>query len=416
VAPIPPRPPHPFALHALMESGRRLAGAIGLLLIVAADTEAQKGDRGSVDAPRLALGFAVDTTVVPATTWGVDPALAARPAVVRLWRDYLAVRTDSSKRGSFWSAADRRLAPDPDLALTSADYIGSASAVLIEALPLVAGDSARWVLRTVYVGGGTASRPGLLAVERVHVVREDGRWALTRPAVADTAGWRRERVGVLEFIVHPSLSFDRRRAEDTARWVDETARRFGVADPAPISYFQLPNLEAAWRVAGLDWAVDTDRVGGRAYTRARIVLAADPRFGEAYRHEIAHVLLSSWTAGAPAFVGEGVAYWLGGARGVPFPAMMGDLANFLARHPAIGLRAVLEGKYGGPAASAQFPSVAGLFELAHRRGGDAGVRRLVEAARRERPTPETIAAALALSPGELETAWRALVASYRASS
>lgn len=373
---------------------------------------AQTPDSVAARTARLALGFAVDTTAVPATWWGVDPALAARPAVVRFWRDYLVVRGDSVRRLALWSAADRRRMPDPDLALASAGYIQDANAVLVEAIPLLAGDPSRWVLRTVYVGGGTASRPGLLAMERVHVVREGARWALAHPSAVETAGWHRVRVGPFEYVVHPTLRFDSARAAETARWAEVTARRFGISNPAPITYYQLPDLEAAFRVMGLDWTITTDRVGGRANPRARIVLAADPRFGEAYRHEIVHVLLAPWIGEAPGFVGEGIAYWLGGARGQPFPATMRDLAAFLTRQPALGLRIILDEENQGASASARFPAAAAVFELAYRRGGDAAVRRLVDRMRQETPTLESVAVALGMAPIELDAGWRALVLSY----
>lgn len=373
---------------------------------------AQTPNSVAVGKSRLALGFAVDTTAGPATWWGVDAALAARPAVVRLWRDYLAVRGDSIRRPALWSAADRRRTPDPDLALASADYIQGANAVLIEALPLVAGDSSRWVLRTVYVGGGTAARPGLLAMERVHVVRDGTRWVLAHPSAIETAGWHRARVGALEYVVHPSLRFDAARAAETARWVETIAQRFGIPSPAPITYYQLPDLEAAFRVMGLDWTLTTDRVGGRANPQARIVLAADTRFGEAYRHEIAHVLLDSWIGDASVFVGEGIAYWLGGARGQPFAAMMRDLAAFLTRHPTLALGAFLREEQPGAVASARLPAAAAVFEMAYRRGGDTAVRRLVDRTRQVPPTLDSVAAALGMTPPELDARWRALVLSY----
>ena len=335
----------PFVIIPTLARAARVLGPLGwyaAVLFAAAPmacVEAQ--DSTAVPSGRLALGFAVDTTVVPATWWGVDPALSARPAVVRLWRDYLAVRGDRARRTAFWSAADRSRAPDPDLALGSEGYIVGANAVLVEALPIVPGDSTRWVLRTMYVGGGTAARPGLLAMERVHVVREGGQWVLAHPSTVETAGWRRVRVGRLDYVVHPALAFDSARAAETAEWVDQTAQRFEIANPASITYYQVPDLQAASRVMGLDWALSSDRVGGRANPAARVVLAADPRFGEAYRHEIAHVLLAPWLGEVTSFAGEGLAYWLGGARGRTFPGLMRNLEEFLTREPAVRLGTIM---------------------------------------------------------------------------
>ena len=67
------------------------------------------------------------------------------------------------------------------------------------------------------------------------------------------------------------------------------------------------------------------------------------------------------------------------------------------------------------AASARFPAAAAVFELAHRRGGDTAVRRVVDTSRAGNPSLGDIAAALGTTTTDLEAAWRALVLSYAAS-
>ena len=320
--------------------------AASLWLVAArASSEAQSPGAGT-PARQLTLGFAVDTNIVHGAWWGVDPARAVLPEVVRTWSDYLAIRHDPSRRASFWAVADRARAADPDPLLVSESYLLDGNPILIEALPLVAGDPSRWLLRTIYVRGGTVNRPGILGIERVHVVREtsgDGRtrWALASPTPIETAGWQRARVGRIEYVVHPSMRFHRERAEETARWAEGILRRFNVTDSAPVTYYQVPDLQAGFHALGLDLALSADRVGGRASPLTRVVVAADPRYGEAYYHELVHVLLHSVAGGRSAFVGEGIAYWLGGARGSPFDGMMHDLATYLDARPAITLEKIL---------------------------------------------------------------------------
>ncbi|MEX1187055.1 MAG: hypothetical protein WEA80_10740 [Gemmatimonadaceae bacterium] len=249
-------------------------------------------------------------------------------------------------------------------------------------------------------------------MERIHVVQEEGRWVLAHPSSAETEGWRRERVGLIEYVVHPVLRFDATRALETAQWVEDTAQRFGVSDVRPITYYLVPDLPAAFRVMGLDWGLTSDRVGGKANARARVVFAADPRFGEAYLHELAHVLLHPITGGASAFVQEGIAQWLGGARGKALPGVLHDLAGYLDRRPTIGLRAILTDDGSSAAASARFPAAAAVFELVHRRGGDTAIRNFLTAMGKDEPTLDSLARALGMVPAELESEWRALVRSY----
>jgi hypothetical protein len=288
-----------------------------------------------------------------------------RPAVVRLWREYLAERGDGARRPAFWPAADRRRTPDPDPALAAEGYTAGASA---QCHARVGAPTRR--RRRVAVGAPHGIRrrrqsdaPGVLAMERVQAVREGDGLALHHPSGVETAGWRRARLDRLEYVVHPALRFNVRRTAETARRVEATARRFGVADRAPITYYQVPDLEAACRVMGLDWALSADRVGRRANPGARAVFAADPRFGEASRHEFAPVrrapvLHAPWLGGASAFVGEGIASWLGGARGRPFPEMTRDRVSVLARQPALGPVGILASDAAPAAASPRLPAAA----------------------------------------------------------
>ena len=394
-----------------------IRGALVSLLLGVFATACAETPSESPAKRELALGFAVDTTAVPGAWWGVDSARIVLPEIVRTWREYLLVRHIPAQRAAFWTAADRARALDPDPLPTSESYLLDGRPLLIEALPLVAGDASRWVLRTVYVGGGTADHPGLLGMERTYIVRETGtdgkaRWALASPVPFETAGWTRASVGRIDYVVHPSLSFARARATATAAWTDSLTNRFSVPATGQITYFQVPDLQTGNRVIGLEWVLSGDRAGGRASPVARIVLAANPRYAEAYKHELVHVLLHPLLGGRSAFVSEGVSYWLGGARGLSFIELMRDLGSYLEGQPTLTLASILAEDEGGPATSAQFPAAAAIFELAHRRSGDQLVRRLIDTLGSGSPTVADVARALDTTASELESDWRTLVTSY----
>ncbi|WP_337171306.1 hypothetical protein [Gemmatimonas aurantiaca] len=385
-------------------------------VVIGAEASAQSSAQASRSPPSLALGFAVDTTALPAAWWGIDPARVVLPEVVRFWRDYLAIRRDSSKRAVHWERSGTTGDPDP-LPVT-APYLLDGAPLLIEAVPVVAGDASRWLLRTMYVGGGTATRPGLLGLERTIVTgrhEADGtwEWKLLSPESFETAEWRHERIGPIMYVVHPGITFDRRRAESTARWADSLLTRFGLARREPVIYYQTPNLQEGMRISGFEWLPTAERVGGRASPAAGVVVAADPRYGEDYRHELAHVLLAPLVTGRPVFVVEGIAYWLGGARGDDFPGLMRSLASFLADHPTFTPDTILASDGSGVIGSARLPVAASFFELVHRRNGDQGVRRLVEALETTEPTLARLATIMGMSREQVVTEWRALLAEYR---
>ena len=389
---------------ALARRARRLS-ARGLVVAAALGAAAACADA----QPRpLGLGFAVDTAATAGTTWGLDAARDSVASVVRAWEANLRVRGDSAARRRLWSAADQARHREPDLQLVAAGYVADASPTVLDVQPLRAGDASAFLVRTLYTGRGSGEHPGVLALERVHVVREGGRWALAHPIADETRGWRRERVGAIEYVVHPSQPFDAAQAAEAARWTAELARRFGVAPLAPITYYQLPDLEAQSRLLGFDFAISADRVGGRADVRNRLVFAADPRFGAAYLHEIAHVVLQPVIGGMDPFWAEGMAYWLGGSRGMTPPAMLRSLGAWLAARPGMGLRAIVDGD-DPITQSARFPAAAAVLEAVHRRGGDAAVRRLLQRAGHAPVTFAALASAAGMPAAELERAWRAVV-------
>jgi hypothetical protein len=66
----------------------------------------------------------------------------------------------------------------------------------------------------------------------------------------------------------------------------------------------------------------------------RMVLTGDGAGGEAYRHELVHIVLQPLhTERTHALIGEGIATWLGGSLGSDFPALMREHAAFLRAHP-----------------------------------------------------------------------------------
>src|SRR5439155_3990697 len=98
--------------------------------------------------------------------------------------------------------------------------------------------------------------------------------------------------------------------------------------------------------------------------------------GEAYRHELAHIILAPEVGRRTApLLAEGLMTWTGGSAGLDYPHLLPGLARYLAAHPGLSLEAVMEDPpprtgtldvgYGG---------LAVLCDLVHRGRGLAGLR------------------------------------------
>jgi hypothetical protein len=335
-------------------------------------------------APRPAAGVRLDVN------WGVDTAAVAQdytagnrpnpvPAVLAPWRAYLEDRPDSLHPSPHWSAAEQRaLAPGAEYDFTRAfvfpgrRWARAVRTTVLDVTPAEA-DSSAWQVRTLFAAVGRDSAVRALGVVRTRVAREGGRWVLASPLAAATRGWRRERVGRIAYVSAPGRAFDRARAARAARFVDSLALAFGVAPPDSIAYLVAGSADEAQRALGMEWTLATP---GRAYAAGRFVYSGDPRLGEFYAHELAHLVLDPVAgAGVPGMAQEGVATWVGGSLGRDFASLMRGYGEFLRGRPDVTLTGVVRGDYAHDAGWR--PAGALLFQMVHERGGMPAVRALL---------------------------------------
>jgi hypothetical protein len=214
---------------------------------------------------------------------------------------------------------------------------------VLEITPVAPGVDDRYVVRTLFASDTDASvglRPS--AVTRVFAVRSGQSWVFTNVIDDATAGWRRERVGPITYVIEPGYPFDRRRAQDAVAFVDSLATAFELPAADAFIYYVASGREPIHRIMGIDWSVGGPGVG-YASRANRMVFSGDPRAGENYRHELAHYMLQPLHArGTHPLIGEGVATWLGGAMGKDFRTLAGEYAAYLLENPDISLDTVID--------------------------------------------------------------------------
>src|SRR2546429_1737703 len=155
-----------------------------------------------------------------------------------------------------------------------------------------------------------------------------------------TRNWNRETIGRITFVFPRTHSFARARAQRTAAFVDSLASAFEVQAPPAIRYYFADDLRETLRAAGLElFPLGSDTVGGRADVANRLVLIGSSSSGEAYRHEVAHVVLRPFVASLkPAgLVQEGLMTWTGGSAGVRVRSLMTALKRYLDAPPDVTL-------------------------------------------------------------------------------
>src|SRR5256886_3909328 len=231
--PLGARPP-------LSTIGPMRVAAIGVLLATSFGAPPTACAQLDATPIHLAVGFGVDTTASPAHE------------IFALWRDYLTGRADSVRARTYWSRNEQGRGPVFDL-LSGYVYQGFSNFTVVHLAPAVGLDST-YVVRTLVTAVDDSTpdvRP--LALYRVYVIREGGKWVLANPLPRLTRHWKRNTIGVVTFVYPPTQAFARARAGASAHFVDSLARAFDLPPPSPITYYFTDDLVDMSAALGLDF-------------------------------------------------------------------------------------------------------------------------------------------------------------------
>jgi len=348
-------------------------------------------------AIHIAVGFGVDTTASPAHE------------IFALWRSYLTGRADSLHATRYWSRKEQEQWLVFDL-LSGYVYQGFSNFTVVHLAP-AAGLDSTYLVRTLVTAVDASTqdvRP--LALYRVYVIREGGKWVLANALPRLTRDWKRETIGLVTFVYPPTYWFRRRRAEATAHFVDSLARAFGLPAPSPITYYFTDNLIDMFGALGLDFfPLGSDTVGGRSNTINRLAFVGSSSAGEAYRHELAHIVLQplvgrGTTAG---LVMEGLMTWSGGSAGLDYKDLLPGLTAYVAAHPDLTLKSIMTSpppRVG--TLDVGYNTFATLCHLIYEAGGLAGLRTWLNAGREPDDVLSAAARLLHVPAGQLDELWR----------
>jgi len=347
-------------------------------------------------AVHVALGF------------GVDTARSPNRELFALYQHYLAHRLDSIRPNPDWSSSEQQRWPVFDL-VGGYVYQGFPNITVVQLAPAVGLDSTYLIRALVSSIDDSTQAVRPLALFRIYVARESGRWVLANALPRMTREWRRETIGTVTFSYPPTHRFARVRAEATARFVDSLSRAFNLPAPETDYYFS-DDLSETWRVMGLEFFPQgSDTVGGRSNTFDKLVFVGSSSAGETYRHELAHVVLQPLISEyhPPGMIMEGLMTWTGGRTGRGFSELLGGLTDYLTGHPQITLDTVLEHP---PARDGDvdvgYDGAATLCAMAFAMGGNAAVLDLLSAGGDPTATLDRAARILGVPRAGLDAKWR----------
>jgi hypothetical protein len=191
--------------------------------------------------------------------------------------------------------------------------------------------------------------------------------------------------------------------------VDSIAAAFDVPVPRGIRYYVTPNVDAMFRMMGLDFFPSgPDTAGGRSNAIDRLVFSGSANAGEAYHHELAHVVFSPLSRGRTFWlVSEGLATWTGGSAGLRFQDLLPGLARYLRLHPEV----TLDGVAAHPpvregTVDVGYDGFAVLCQMVFEKGGAFAMKALTDAGTSADAALDSAARLLGLSRSDLRAAWR----------
>lgn len=346
-----------------------------VLLALAASLSAVACSALACDAqpapPSVSIGFGVDT---------VESDVGA---IVRLVRSYLAKPDTSASARAHWSMTNPLDARAGDLARFYA-YQGFPVTIagVVSAAP---GDSV-YIVKLLHARADRQGSVMPMAMQRLYAVQAPASqygWLLSNALPRLTAAWATHVAEPVTFHYAPGQRRDTVRARRTVRFIDSVSALFGVARPTHVDYYVTQSPDEYHRALGLDFFVRPSgrgtATGGNAMTQANILLAGDPAQGEAYLHEVVHLIVRDRFGGGT-LLGEGIPSWLAGSKGRDKVALARVLAAYQRTHPATTLGEIIGGEVKGGWTNAEtdalYATGAVYVESVFRRGGLPALRRL----------------------------------------
>lgn len=322
---------------------------------------------------RVSLGFGVDTT------------LADVGSIVRTVVEYFRLPKPGRTPTALWNQAEQKLRPNYDI--TARMVFQGAPATIVAVVP-TGEDHREYVVKTLFAGAdsnGTNIRP--LAIQRLYATRVGDRWELSSALPRLTWDWSTREAGPIVYHIPPGWQFNDGNAHRAVNFVDSLARSLEIDPPHRIDYYLARSTEDMYRILGLDFYVEpsgpgTGR-GGRAFVHAGIVLSGNPALGEAYLHELVHVVTGRGRPDSLTndLVQEGLAVWLAGSRGRSYAEVVRQLLEYQRARPGVGLEDLVRGRvpggWGNSEADALYATAALIVDATYSSLEGEGLQRLL---------------------------------------
>lgn len=305
-------------------------------------------------------------------------------AVYRVWNAYLESRAGKRAQRAdapspYWLLSEQKQWPFYDMASSYLNDDAEPVIISIKRADVRSANVYRLITRFYPRGNKPTEDLWRNAMTMtVYAVRDGGDWKLSSALSRNIANWKRDTVGPITYVYAPTYPYNGARARRAVAFTDSLAAAFKVPKLAPLTYFLSNTVDEAYALMGLESDVKYGASGAAAQPINHAIFAGDPKWGEEYRHELVHLIVSPLSANNNTlyFFNEGIATWLGGTIGLSFQESLNGLGDYLREHPTTTIDSLIDS--GGPQTQL-YRGGALLCAMVFERGGTPAIKSLFDA-------------------------------------
>lgn len=164
------------------------------------------------------------------------------------------------------------------------------------------------------------------------LIEDNGNFTLTNMLNHNTQDWQIKTVGEITYHAKPAHKFNLLRMEKMVDFNQQMAKFFH-GNPMSIDYYISPTIKHSMEIRGYDFQYSmylSDQIGAITYPNDKIIFVGNN--SEYYPHEVVHLYLHAYFPYTHDIIGEGLATYFGGSKGLPFEEHIKALKVHLSKN------------------------------------------------------------------------------------
>ncbi len=258
--------------------------------------------------------------------------------IISLWQEYLLSKTAYASNNSFWHSPNSRF-PDAflfPLQLREIDQLQFNVQNSIIGVFNVELD--HYCLKSMFSKVDSSGQIILNYITSVYAKKVNNEFKLVNSTDYHRLIWRKEKLGNIEYYIHPAHEFKIEEAQKMNTYNSEIAEKFGV-EPIEVEYFLCNYGRDLLALQGFDFTPKSYikiQSGGMAFGYDNIIYAGNN--SAYYPHELIHLYTHQCCQGQfHQWADEGVATFFGGSTGYSIDWHIDKLRLFLIENPDYAL-------------------------------------------------------------------------------